>query len=252
MATDAVDLYNIHAHRWSKATLSTARSGAVAVAVGGKILIAGGGFGNPNTPSDAVDIFDTATGRWSAARLSAGGGTLTATVAGRYALFATADASQSNKSGGAASVDLYDSLTGRWSVGRLPGTEAASAAISVAGKAIFVGYGYPYSSVVDIFDPATAAWTSTPLPQSTQNVVLAASGDQAVLLSQNNLSGKAVADIYNTRSDIWSTLPVSGIYGADAGATVDGKAVFVSGDDPNLSGKQSVGLVFDKAGGGAS
>jgi len=61
--SDLVDIYDSQTGVWTTETLSVPRGGAAAVALGNKILFAGG-WTAPAAPTDVVDIFDAGTGLW--------------------------------------------------------------------------------------------------------------------------------------------------------------------------------------------
>src|SRR5438445_91575 len=94
--------------RWTTATLTIARKGLAATAVGGKALFAGGISGNGHCTR--VDLFHLSTGEWSTAELSEARSDLGAATLEQKAIFAGGQgAALSDR------IDIYDSITGTWS-----------------------------------------------------------------------------------------------------------------------------------------
>lgn len=181
--SDAVDVYDATVGpptdpaAWSAATLSQARAGVAATAVGGKVLFAGGayqGFGLP--VSDVVDVYDLASGTWSVASLSEARTEDAATSVAGHALFAGGNPNDLGDPGPpSARIDVYTAATDSWSQATLAVPRLAVKATSVGPYALFAGgntftFGSA-SDVVEVYDstvgPPTdpAAWSIAHLSQ---------------------------------------------------------------------------------------
>jgi hypothetical protein len=122
--TDIVDIYRFSTNTWTTDTLSLGRAFAAAVAVGSKILVAGGTF-NINEQSNVVDIYDTATGLWTTWNLSSPRSFYpwNAASVGTNAFFVgggATDLSQGAWTSGSDAIDSYDGFLNQWTVENLP------------------------------------------------------------------------------------------------------------------------------------
>ncbi len=119
-ASDKIYVYDSGTGGWSELPLTNPRLQLQGLAVGGKLLFAGGfgwwNNGNP-TVSDAVDVYDTLTGAWSIEHLSNPRRNVTAAAVGGKAYFAggrTTGNQFSNR------LDIYDPATGEWTTDTIP------------------------------------------------------------------------------------------------------------------------------------
>lgn len=133
-ATNRVDIYDVSTNHWTTATLSEARSGSIAIAVGEKLLFAGG----EKMPglSDKVDIYDAPTNSWSVATLSqARIVSSTAVLENKSLLFTSTPWGP----GYSNQMDIYDASANSWTSVQL-NYPIGSQAIT-AGNQIFIGGG---------------------------------------------------------------------------------------------------------------
>ena len=135
--------------------MSEARSGSNAVAVGNKLLFAGGG--NNSAYSNKVDIYDASTNTWSVATLSQARYVSSAAALGNKVLFFTATP---YSPGYFNQMDIYDAATNSWSTAQL-NYSIVSQAIT-AGNQIFIGGGtvkLDTASPQNTAKPTCQVWT---------------------------------------------------------------------------------------------
>lgn len=172
--SSAVDIYNFTTGQWTTIQLSGPRAAmgsAVVETPNGPIALFGGGTSAISGPyaTDVVDIYHANTGTWSTAQLSQARAHLSATTVGNKVIFAggiTNDNVLSDR------VDIYDALTGEWTTDSLSVPRCTDMTDgltkTVCGKVYIVGGGKfdlntgvisDGSNVIDIYDPATGAWS---------------------------------------------------------------------------------------------
>lgn len=168
--SDVVDIYDAATDHWSTATLSQARAGATAAAVGNLAIFAGGSPQGSNQPlsipleTDAVDIYDASTDHWSTATLSQSRLGMAATTVGQRVIFAGGFYGL----GVVDAVDVYDATANRWSTGQLSEGRFRIAVTTLGSKALFAGGdlgGSTFTDTVDIYDANTGSWSSGKLAQ---------------------------------------------------------------------------------------
>ena len=168
-----VEAYNTSLSRQTT-SLSQARGGLAAAAVGGYMLFAGGdSYATPNgvhqvsnyqprTPSAVVDAFNASLTRTTATSLSVARYDLAATTIGGYALFGGGNTSTGGKNAPAASavVDVYNASLTRTTATALSGARYELAATTVGDYALFGG-GYNTSNwgTVDVYDTSLTRTT---------------------------------------------------------------------------------------------
>lgn len=206
--TDAVDVYNASSNTWSTARMSSARTGAVAVATSRAVFIAGGEDAE-GKPSATVDILHL-----DSSGDQPGGGTWTRTTmskprrdfaaaavswpGGDLVLFAGGSTVGSGTGGSlTATVDAYDARAGRWiSPGagyRLSRARKKLVGVGVGSKALFAGGQEPtdndgdFSTRVDIFDAETGRWSRASLSGRGRMYVAAASAGGKAFFAGGNL-----------------------------------------------------------------
>lgn len=144
---DRVDILDASTGQWSQAALSEPRAHLAGVAVGGRVLFAGGeGDGGA---SARVDIFDVSSGIWSTATLSEPRSHLAAFAVGTRAVFVGGW----TDSGASAAIDVYDAATNLWSSATLAVGRADLAATAAGGVLLVAGgrvaLGDPLYAIVD-------------------------------------------------------------------------------------------------------
>jgi hypothetical protein len=153
--TGRVDIYHEATGAWTTASLSEARYGLAATALGDLALFAGGWSGTGY--SSAVDIYDSSTGQWTTASLSVPRAWLAGASVGPYAIFAGGEVGSTQFSD---VVDIYDSRDGSWSTSTLAEARSSLCGLSGPTAAYFAGgrsvYPLTYSNVVDVYVPEPA------------------------------------------------------------------------------------------------
>lgn len=144
-----MDIYDAATGSWTAENLPDARAFSGVVALGNKIMIAGG-MHFDNTPSDRVDIYDLSTGGWAIASLSAPRGFLNnaATVCGK-AIFAGGGTFNFNTNDWVSAsdrVDIYNSATGEWTTDHLSHS-VVNHSVVASGNQVFIAGGYTAPSL---------------------------------------------------------------------------------------------------------
>ncbi len=230
---------------WTTKLLSAPRQGAMVVALGGQILVAGGEDGSPNGLSDRVDLFTEATGTSTVASLSqARAFGSTATPPGR-AMFAGGVAETSGMLSPSDVIDVYEQSTGLWSQLALsePRFRMASAqAISLvafAGGETDLASSLPVASAtVDLFsNTLPIATTSLSRPRAQLSGALALTSGGFAFLFAGGRNGSEVYD------DV-DVITLSGTLGGSIGslsqarydlcaASTGSRTLFAGGTDAN-------------------
>ncbi|MCO6493065.1 MAG: T9SS type A sorting domain-containing protein [Phaeodactylibacter sp.] len=221
---DLVDIIDLQSGAVDIGILSAGRTELSAVAVGTKVLFAGGfaiheipqspTIPVPMTAYDVVDIYDTENNTWTTAQLSVARGGMAHAVAGSKAFFAGGYLGNGEVTD---VVDIYDSDTDTWTTSTLSQARAFyGGGASNGSKVFFAGGILPgdeVSKVVDIYDLDTQNWSVDSLSVPRWSVQAAALGDN-VFFSGGGLgylegwrfsSGIAIVDIYNTATGTWDT-----------------------------------------------
>jgi hypothetical protein len=223
-------------------TLSQARLGLSATAVGNKAFFAGGQVSEGNNFSDVVDIYDADTGLWSTETLSGARFRMAATTVGNKAFFAGGYGTSVDDQfiNFRDTVDIYDADTGLWSRGTLSQGRDSLAATTVGSKVIFAGGHYctfsggDYESdVVDIYDTDTGLWSTARLSQARESLAATTVGNKA--LFAGGYPYTSIVDIYDADTGLWSTANLSQPRGWLAAVTVGNKAIFAGGLSANAS-----------------
>lgn len=217
------EVFDLNTGQLTPAQLSQARTEISAVAVGNKMLFAGGleivSLGTPGDPVPmnahaVVDIYDTQTNTWTTAQLSEARGGMAHAVVGNKALFAGG-----YKANGQVSdvVDIYDADTDTWSTATLPLARAFyGGGTGAAGKAYFAGGIMPgdlLTKRIDIYDVSTGTWTLDSLSQPRMSLQAATLDDKvffaggatgALLEGWISYAFSDTVDIYNLTNHTWS------------------------------------------------
>lgn len=241
---DAVLVYDPATDTWdgSLATMPTARSGLAAAAVNG-IVYAIGGTHN-GTASTAVEAYDPATDSWSSKTPmpTTRSGASAAVVNGTIYLIGGADSAGTLL----ATVEAYDPGTDAWSTGLAPmPTARYDLTTSVVSGKIYViggssaGPTDPFSTLatVEVYDPASDTWNSTPLTAMPTSRMLAMSSSvNGKILVVGGLgddgSGPAVlatAELYDPATDTWQARKPMATHRELGGIGTVGNDVIVAG-----------------------
>jgi N-acetylneuraminic acid mutarotase len=250
--SDVVQVYDPATNNW---TLGPATPVPLhhshAVAVGGRLFLIGGEFdgagtGRPSVYLSTVYELDAAAGAWlprapmPTARSGGGVGVIDGKiyVAG-------------GRPPRGHDFAVYDPARDQWTV--LPmmptarnhlGVDAIGGKLYVAGGRFDAGVGGPMTAVLEVFDPASGAWTgAAPMPAARAGVTsIAAFGCLYVIAGEgNNANPHGIFDqteAYDPRTDTWHRLtpmftPTHGLTRAallDGRIHIPGGAVMLGGD----------------------
>lgn len=202
-----VDVFNASANTWTTKTLSNARIVGNAVAVGNKVMFAGGR--QILNYSNRVDIFDVTTGVRTTHNLSQARTAMAVAVVGSKVIFAGGETGNipngiyttSNK------VDIYDNATGLWSTALLSAKRELITVAVVGTKVLFAGGRLTsglYSNRIDIYDAATNTWSVMNMSQTKYGIAAASAGDKVYLAGGTTSNSGALSDrveIYNATTN---------------------------------------------------
>ncbi|MCC7106464.1 MAG: hypothetical protein IT307_15105, partial [Chloroflexi bacterium] len=249
--SDVVDILDLRAHTMVSGRLSQARSRSSALAVGRKVLIAGGeaagtGAGiDSTTQSNLVDIYDVDRHEWSVTTFSEQrrGAMASAAVGSKAILAGGVSLLQRNPSGGVIAVrtdtaDVYDAVTETWSVARLSAPRSGMDVAVVGERAVFAG-GVPgvennrdvLSTAVDVYDAAADRWSSSTRPLARRASRVLVVGDIAIFAGDDDQ-----VELYDAAADRWTLKRLPAGNKAPAMAAAGATAIFAGGAVPIGSG----------------
>lgn len=230
-----VDVYTAATNTWTTKVLSNARIVGNAVAVGNKVMFAGGR--QILNYSNRVDIFDVTTGVSTTHNLSQARTNMAVAVVGSKVIFAGGECgnipngvyTSSNK------VDIYDDATGIWSTALLSVKREQIAVAVVGSKVLFAGGLTPsglYSNRIDIYDAATNTWTTKNMSQTKYGIATATAGDKVYLAGGTINNSGALSnrvEIYNATTDAMSYVSISSPRMSMAVAQTPNRILFAGG-----------------------
>jgi hypothetical protein len=174
----------------STAQLSAIRYDIAAAAADGKVYFGGGTGADPNT----VDVYTRATDTWTTLSLPDAGPSVAA-AAGAYVVFC---------GGAPLNIDVYDIATNQFSAAPVGNSGHTPSAVSVGGRVIIAGLDPTTPTrYADIFDAATATWSTDRLPIGAAGEAGAGVGELAFIQSPY----VAAMDVYDGLTQEWSTTP---------------------------------------------
>ncbi|GAB3937734.1 Kelch repeat-containing protein [Larkinella terrae] len=249
-----VDMYSVTNNSWSMANLSESRSRLASAQAGRKVVFAGGmslqGRFVPTLQSTkTVDIYDLVDKNWSTAELSESRSELTGVAAGGKIYFA--GGFKGLISGYSKRVDIYNVANGTWSTAELSEARAGLTAVVAGGKIYFAG-GYKgliggFSDRIDVYDIALNSWTQTSLSQKRAYLTATTVGDKVFFaggeaLIPNTILTETVTtvDVFDMRTNNWSTDALSKKRKDLASTSVGNKALFAAGFVGLLDGGSTV------------
>jgi hypothetical protein len=231
-----VDIYDANSQTWSTAELSEARSSIGVVAVGNKILFAGGAnaWNNPNGGymdysgwSTRIDIYDVTTNTWSTAEMPVGmvftyNWDATATVAGDKAIF----------SGGVGTY-IYDVISNSWTTAPISPISFARydyASASLGNKAFIAGgVSGGRGKEVDVYDAITNTWSVHLLSEDRAHIRAASLNNKVFFAGGGYMNASSNVDIYDNATQSWSVANLSSP-GTLAGAAASGQKMLFFGN----------------------
>jgi N-acetylneuraminic acid mutarotase len=144
----------------NRAPMPTARYGAAAGVIDGKLYVAGGWNGASNLTT--LEVYDPATDTWTTkapmptARNDVGG----AVIDGKFYVVGGGTSNQKY-----SNLEVYDPATDTWTTKAPMAAPRSSPAVGVIDGKLYVaggcqGWCAPVTNVVEVYDPATNSWTS--------------------------------------------------------------------------------------------
>ena len=203
--TSSAELYDPVSGTWSPTgSLNTARADHTATLLQSGLVLVAGGYA-ADVDLNSAELYDPATGTW---RPTASFKNI------RNSDSSDAPLLQNGKvlvvGGGDAKLEaeLYDPETEIWSSTSPPTAYLLNMALLPDGKVFGLGSDWDYGAVAELYDPVTQHWssagyfefdpvTTTPLPNGKVLVMGISFGPQR----------DAVAAMYDTSTDMWSTAP---------------------------------------------
>jgi N-acetylneuraminic acid mutarotase len=195
-----IDIYNSVTGDWTTDVLPSQSGPMNGVLVGAKGLFVG--------PS-GIDIYDFITESWSSVGLPLERGFSAVTAVGNKVIIAGGIITDDNPTD---RVDIYDVSTGSWEASNISIPRAFfNYGVTVCGKAFFAGGGNftwagggwtSATNRVDIYDPATGAWTTDQLSHPVVNHAVVANGDRVLVAGGTNFEATefTTVDIYTCES----------------------------------------------------
>jgi glucose/arabinose dehydrogenase/N-acetylneuraminic acid mutarotase len=234
-------VYDPAANRWSPLpALATARGGAGAVAVAGKIYVAGG-MGADGASLASVEVFNTATGTWGSApamsvrRDNPG----VAELAGAVYVFGgrTRNADGTTANGTLKSVARFDPATGAWSDrAAMPTGRRAVAVGTLRGRAQIIGGEAAASGAAfeqnEEYDPVTNSWrTLQAVPTARHGAAAGTVGDVVHVVGGSGKASETITAVNEAFS-----FPAGGPPGGSAGGGAGGSGGTPAGGAPRGGG----------------
>lgn len=237
-----VDIYNSEIGKWSKTDLSQYKDHMAYTVLGDKVYFAGGysmkSDFSGQFSTDKVEIYDINTGNWVFDKLSKGRDWLEGTSAGSKVIFAGGWDDVGNLQ---TTVDIYDTLTKKWSIANLSIARRMLSPVSDGKIVMFAGGMTTYAKTttrVDIYEAQTGIWKTSELSESRLGISSASCGDLIFFaggLFFDTEPGSEivydVVDIYNTKTNTWTTSKLSSPRFFIASAVVGDKVIFAGGQN---------------------
>lgn len=223
--SDKIYTYDVVTGEWEAFPLSNPRHSMPGIAVGGKLLFAGGSDGyngsfHVNT-TDTVDVYDTLTQTWSIAHLSVPVRTVTASVIGSKAYFAGGRLPNLQFTD---RMDIYDAATDTWTIDTIPVKDNCNS--GVAGNKLLLWA----SADCHILNTTTGEWTTHSFVNNRgwQRAVVSTPEEVWFIGGQGLLD---TIDIYNIAEGTWNTRNTVIPRDDPAACLLNGKIIIAGGND---------------------
>ena len=230
--TGRLFLYNSILDEWTDLELPGARSDYTMLAIGDRVMFAGGR--QNSQPLDIINVYNLSSGTWTIENLSQARRYMGTAVVGNKAYFIAGDinAAFSEMSN---VVDVFDNATGTWSTFTISESRK-DVGVAVLGNQIIIAGGITSSSLsshsdaVDYIDTNTQTSTSGTLPFATSELIgISTNGKTAFVGGPTN---KAL--IFDSSNNSWSEdimYPTASALPFVAGTTLGNKMFFVGGSN---------------------
>lgn len=214
--------------------LSQARVGITVVAVGNKILFAGGNKTKDDSlGSTRVDIYDITANSWSTAELSKARCAIAAVAAGDKVFLAGGHAGKGAVNEAYATVDIYDAQSNTWSEANLSQPRYYIAAGAMGTRVLFVGGEDAQRNAtytVDSYEIATGDWSIDQISEGWANIKAVTLNDKIyfgggyrVLPTGGGYEGTNLIHIYDAATNTWTMDWMKNTMGAVTGVAVDNR-----------------------------
>ncbi|HPU86647.1 MAG TPA: kelch repeat-containing protein [Candidatus Latescibacteria bacterium] len=220
----------------SGAPLPSARQGAAAAVIGGKIYVVGGY--DCSKPLSNVEIYDPATNRWeSGPAMAQARATHSCGVIGGK-LYVVGGYSGDRVLN---SLAIFDPATNTWSTGPSMPTPRCNVSAAVLGDKLYVVGGMPGGGpvrydILEVFDPIENKWTTgPPMPSARAGLATAVIGNRLYVIGGERDSERGyhyldLLEIFDPETNMWTAGPPLPTPRFSLGATVvDGKLYTLGG-----------------------
>ncbi|MCP3996430.1 MAG: hypothetical protein GY722_15435 [bacterium] len=239
VASDRVDIFDEASGTWSQTSLPVPASAIGVGAAGGKVVFAGGTW--TGLAPGVAQVYDIASGQWTVEPLLGPRLGIPTASDGRWVCLVGGDVGPGNPPN---SLSVYDSITDTWRHGTMshPVTGAA-----IVGDRLFAHVCPPPSTQIEVLDLTTGDWSRIDLPVARCSAFVGAA-EPYVVFANGFLPGPTIlesADVYNTISGTWSTMPVTGRVSRAAAEHRSSNSFFVIGGSfPTSTGATDVIDIF--------
>ena len=230
---DAVDILNTLNNTWIRSSLSRART-YISSASAGNFTIFYGGYHSDGAWSKVVDIFDIVRFTWSSFALAYGRYIVQGISLYELAFFAGGNDEGWN-TWASARVDIFNSTSLIWTTNQflLSFPRINFAVTNSKLKAYFIGGNNNWNSYlnnIDIYDYATATWSSSQFNNVGRQYPAAATAGHFLIIGGGYYGGQtSYVDIYNELTMVWSTSSLSISRYQHAAAAVGCQVIFGGG-----------------------
>lgn len=229
--------YNPSQNKWTSTySLSEPRSRLSGIAVGNKVLFAGGNDSRATYPvyttiswrySNLVDIFDVNSLTQTVASLSEARAYMAVVNCNNNAWFIGGK----NNSRYSDRIDIYDPVANSWTQLSLPRPRAHAGA-TVIGNKIFIGGGKNETgnlTVVDVYDASSNQWSTLSAPNEHPYASVVSLNGKVFIAGGDGELNKSV-DVYNTITRTWATGQLSNSRFDMAVGVANNKIVYMAGN----------------------
>ncbi|MCG3133476.1 MAG: N-acetylneuraminate epimerase [Planctomycetes bacterium] len=180
-----------------QAPMPTARTGAGAAVLGGRVYVAGGDSGSQAVRT--LEVYDVASDFWRTKAQMAAARRDHAVVAADGRIWAIGGFGAAPL----ASVEVYSPSEDAWSAGPPMGRARVGPAAAVVGGKIYVAGGGDASA--EVFDPATGAWTDlAPMSMPRSRAAAAALNGKFFVAGGESGAETATAELFDPATGLWS------------------------------------------------
>jgi len=207
---NAADMLDLVTMKWTRATLSEARTSIASASLEDKAYFIGGV--KQNGYSNKIDVYSAASDSWSQIELNDPRGGASAAVINKRIYIAGGR----NGSGNLRRVEIYEPATGSWSFIEAPHDHPDATMVVLDSKFFLAGGDGFGNNAVDIYDTQTNSWTTASLSDDRQRVVAAAVQNKIIFMGNGSSSN---IDVYDNNTGQWQAVSGPRIDGTAAAST---------------------------------